>query len=137
MTEAEGRPSILRSIAAVVAGIIVIFILSLGTDVLMHATGVFPPWFQPMSTPLWIFALAYRTVYGVIGGYVTAWFARARPLAHALVLGIVGIVLSTIGTVSTWDKGPEFGPRWYPVSLILIALPCAWLGGKLWTMRAK
>jgi hypothetical protein len=137
MIEAETRPSILRSIAAVVAGVIVIFILSLGTDVLMHATGVFPPWFQPMSTQLFIFALGYRIVYGVIGGYVTARFARLRPMAHAIALGLVGIVLSMMGVIGTWNKGPEFGPRWYPISLVLISLPCAWLGGKLWTMRSR
>jgi hypothetical protein len=135
MIDPKTRPSKLRSGAAVVAGVVVIFILSLGTDVLMHATGIFPPWFQPMNTPLWIVALAYRIVYGVIGGYVTASFARLRPMAHAVALGIVGVVLSTMGVVGTWNKGPEFGPKWYPISLVLISLPCAWLGGKIWTMQ--
>lgn len=33
-------PNILRSLDAVVAGLLVIFALSLATDVVMHATGV-------------------------------------------------------------------------------------------------
>ena len=50
---------------------------------------------------------------------------------HAMVLGAIGVVLSTLGTVATWDKGPGFGPKWYPISLIVTSLPCAWLGAKL------
>ena len=32
---------------------------------------------------------------------------------------------------ATWNKGPEFGPHWYPLALVATALPCAWLGGRL------
>jgi hypothetical protein len=32
--------------------------------------------------------------------------------------------------------GPEFGPHWYPVSLIVTALPCAWLGAWFYTRSA-
>lgn len=126
------RPrSILRSIGAVGAGVVVIFILSLGTDIVMHATGIFPPWFKPMSTPLWLFTTAYRIVFGVLGGYITARLAPDRPMGHALVLGTVGVVLSLAAVISTWNAGPEFGPKWYPIVLVVTALPCAWLGGKL------
>jgi hypothetical protein len=33
--------------------------------------------------------------------------------------------------VGTWNSGPEFGPKWYPLALVVVALPCAWLGGRL------
>ncbi len=126
------RPrTILRTIGAVVAGVVVIFIFSLGTDGVMHATGIFPPWFQAMSRPLWLFSTAYRVVYGVMGGYVTARLAPNWPMGHALALGAVGVVLSLAGVVGTWNAGPEFGPKWYPLALVATALPCAWLGGKL------
>ena len=126
-----------RSIVSVVAGLLVVIILSLGTDIIMHATGVYPPWFQPMSTSLWIFATAYRVFYGIVGGYITARLAPNRPMLHAVVLGLVGTLLSIIGAVSTWNAGPEFGPRWYPLSLVVIALPCSWIGDKLWGRRAE
>ena len=71
MSETRG-PNILKSLGAVVAGLLIIFVLSLATDVVMHATGIFPPWFQPMAGPLWVFALAYRSVYAVLGSYITA-----------------------------------------------------------------
>jgi surface polysaccharide O-acyltransferase-like enzyme len=125
-----------RSIVAVVGGLLVVILLSLGTDIIMHATGVYPPWFQPMSTSLWIFATAYRVVYGIAGGYVAARLAPNRPMRHAVVLGVIGVLLSIVGTVSTWNAGPEFGPRWYPLGLIVIALPCSWIGGKLRMMQS-
>lgn len=134
--ETTRPPSILRSIGAVVAGVLVIFVLSIGTDVVMHATGVFPPWFKPMSTSLWLFTTGYRILYGILGGYVTARLAPDRPMGHALVLGAGGVVLSLAGVISTWSAGPEFGPKWYPIALVVTALPCAWLGGRLWVRQS-
>lgn len=124
-------PNILRSIAAVIAGLLIIFALSLGTDVVMHATGIFPPWFQPMATPLWLVALTYRSVFAVLGCYITARLAPNQPMKHAILLGVIGLFLSMVGVVSTWNAGPEFGPKWYPLALVASSLPCAWLGGKL------
>jgi hypothetical protein len=121
----------LRRLGAVLAGMFVVATLDTGLDFLLHATGVYPPWFQPMRTSLWILAIGYRTVDGILGGYVAALLAPDRPLAHAVVLGIIGIVLSAAGVIATWNKGPEFGPKWYPLALVVIALPCAFSGGKL------
>jgi hypothetical protein len=84
-----------------------------------------------MRTSLWLLAIIYRTIDGVAGSYLTARLAPDRPLVHALVLGLIGLLLSTAGAVATWNKGPQFGPKWYPIALIAIALPCAWLGGTL------
>ena len=98
---------------------------------IMHATGIFPPWFQPMSTSLWLLAITYRMVDGVTGGYIVARLAPDRPVQHALVLGVIGIVLSTAGVVGTWNKGPGFGPKWYPLALVVLAPPCALVGGLL------
>jgi hypothetical protein len=122
----------IRSVGAVFAGILVNFVLSLGTDVVLHSSGVFPGWGQPMSDGLFAIALAYRLVYTVLGGYVTARLAPANPMKHVVILGIIGIVLGTAGAATTWNKGPEFGPKWYPLALIVTALPLTWLGGKLY-----
>lgn len=126
----------LKSIGAVFAGMLLIIIASLATDFVMHATGIFPPMFQPMSTSLWLFATAYRIVYGIAGGYLTARLAPDRPMRHAIILGVIGLVLSVAGAVGTWNRGPEFGPRWYPLGLVVTALPCAWLGGKLFGSKS-
>lgn len=130
-----GQPTqprrILRSLGALLAGFVVVVVLSLGTDVALHASGVFPPWGQPMSNGLFLLATAYRTVFAIAGSYLTARLAPSRPMAHALLGGAIGLVLSTAGAVATWDRGPEFGPHWYPLALVATALPCAWLGGRL------
>jgi len=99
--------------------------------VVMHATGIFPPWFTPMADSLFLLALAYRSLFSILGCYLTALLAPNRPMLHALILGGIGVVLSTAGAAATWNKGPEFGPRWYPIALIVLALPLAWLGGKI------
>jgi hypothetical protein len=54
-------------------------------------------------------------------------------MGHALVLGVIGVVISAIGAAATWNRGPAFGPHWYPLLLVVVAMPCAWIGGKLFT----
>lgn len=118
------------SAGAVLLGFFTIFALSLGTDQLLHALEVYPPWGQPMHEPaLNLLALGYRCLYAVIGCYLAARFAPRNLMRHALVLGGIGFVLSTAGAVATIPM--NLGPTWYPIVLALTALPCAWLGGAL------
>ena len=44
-------------------------------------------------------------------------------------------VLAVVGAVVTWNK--DLGPHWYPLALIVTALPCAWVGGKLRLMQMR
>ena len=122
---------VLRRIGAVLAGFFATFILSVATDLALHATGIFPPWGQPMSNALFALATAYRTIYTVAAGYITARLAPDRPMAHVWALGIIGLVAALAGTVATWNAGPELGPKWYPLALVVLALPSVWTGGKL------
>jgi hypothetical protein len=129
MTETRRPRRTLRQIGAVLAGLLAIFAITTVTDIVLHATGIFPPWGQPMSSALFLVALAYRIVYGVLGCYIAARLAPDRPMRHALALGVVGVVLSTAGAVAMW----EAGPAWYSLAVIGISMPCAWVGGKLAT----
>lgn len=122
---------IIRSIGAVLLGLIATVVLSLGTDVLMHVANIYPPWAEPMNDSQLVLATAYRSAYAVAGSYISARVASFQPMQHAMALGLVGLLLAIIGAVATWNAGPQFARRWYPISLILIAMPCAWLGGKL------
>jgi hypothetical protein len=122
-----------KSAASLLAGLFTIFILSTAVDVVLHATGVFPPWGEPMADGLFLLALAYRIAISILGCYLAARLAPARAMGHALTLGVIGVVITTAATIATWHKGPAFGPHWYPVALIALALPCAWVGGKLRT----
>jgi len=123
------------SIGAVLAGLATVFVLSLGMDALLHASGVFPPFGERMSDPLFLLATAYRIVYGVAGSWVSARLAPDRPMGHALALGFVGLVFSIAGAAATWNRGPEFGPHWYALAVAAQAIPCAWAGGALRQMQ--
>jgi hypothetical protein len=123
----------LKSIGAVLAGMLAGIILTIVTDIVLHAVGVFPPWGNSMvgfDGPL-LLATVYRTVYGVLASYIIARLAPDRPMQHALVGGFIGLVVSILGAAVTWNKGPAFGPHWYPLALIVLALPQAWAGGRL------
>jgi len=76
-----------------------------------------------------LLATAYRTLYGLIAGYIVARLAPHHPMRHALIGGALGLVVSIIGAAATWNRG--FGPHWYPLALIGLAMPEAWIGGKL------
>lgn len=140
VTSEKGLPRrIGRSIGAVLAGIVVGVILTIGTDVVLHAIGVFPPWGQSMAgfDGALLLATVYRTVYGVVASYITARLAPDRPMAHALTGGVVGLAVSILGAVLTWNKGPAFGPHWYPLALVVLAMPQAWAGGRLRVMQLR
>jgi hypothetical protein len=133
LAETRSPRRIGRSIGALLAGLVFVVVVSLGTDLALHAAGIIPELGQRMSDGMFALATAYRIVYGVVGSYVTARLAPDRPMGHALVGGLIGLALATLGAVVTWNK--DFGPHWYPVSLIITALPTAWLGGKLRVMQ--
>lgn len=116
-----------RSVGAVLLGFVVVVITHTVTDVVMHATGVFPGWGKPMSDALFLLAAAYRSVFSILGSYITARFAPHRPMMHAVILGAVGVVMGTLGAVATWNSG--LGPHWYAVALVALALPSGWAGG--------
>ena len=131
-TSAISRPRRLgRSVAAVLLGFIAVVVLSLGTDQVLHMFQVYPPWNEPMFDPrLNLLALAYRSVYTVLGGYITARLAPHNPMRHAVALGIVGLVAGSIGAIVSITQY-DLGPDWYPIALALTGLPLTLLGGAL------
>jgi len=129
------KKSVWRSIGAVVAGVLAIIIVTTLVDILLHVVGVLPPVGQPMGDGLAVVASSYRLVIGIAGACLTARLAPAQPLKHALILGYVGVVLGLVGVVATWNLG--LAPRWYPVSLVLLAVPQCWFGGWLHETRLR
>ena len=121
-----------RSTGAIVLGFVAVVVFSLGTDEVLHLLKVYPPWAQPMFEPrLNLLALSYRIVYAIMGSYIAARFAPRNPMRHALVLGAVGFILSIPGVIFITTHS-NLGPVWYPIALVVTALPCEWLGGVLY-----
>ena len=70
--------TVLRGIGAIVLCFVVVSALSFGVDGILHATGVFPPWGQPMAGHLFTLALAYRIVFDTFGTWIVARLAPSR-----------------------------------------------------------
>ena len=119
----------MKSAWAVIAGVLFIIIVTTLVDLVLHATGIYPPTGQPLDDKLSLLATSYRIVIGVAGGWLTARLAPNRPMRHAMILGYVGTVLGLVGVVTTWNLG--LGPRWYPIALAVLAIPQCWAGGRL------
>lgn len=131
ITNVRQQGNLFRSLLALLAGFFAVVILSLGTDIALHAVGFFPPWNQPSPSGPLALATIYRGLYGILGGYITARVAPNRPVEHAVTGGIIGTLIGAAGAIATWNHIPSMGPHWYPIAITLLALPCSWLGGKL------
>jgi hypothetical protein len=123
-----------KSIWAVVAGVLFILIVTTLVDIVLHATGVFPPMDQPINDTLALLATSYRIVISVGGAWLTARLAPNKPMKHAMILGYVGVVMGLIAAVATWNLA--LGPRWYPILLVVLAIPQCWAGGRLYEMHS-
>jgi hypothetical protein len=121
-----------RSVVAVFAGLLLNAVLSTATDVLLSVLGVFPPLNEygqagSFTNPMLALALLYRTLFGVLGCYVTARLAPRRPMLHSLILGAIGFTISAAGAIAMWTGSSG----WYAIAIIVVALPAAWVGGLL------
>jgi hypothetical protein len=120
-----------KSIGAVLAGLIFIVITHTATDAVLQGAGVLPKDNLFVGTGLILIVIGYRAVLSFIGCYLTAKLAPHSPMKHAFVLGLIGLTLGSIGAIVAAD----LGPGWYAWTLAVIALPIAWLGGKLYELR--
>ena len=120
----------MRSVWAVVAGVLFIVVVTTLVDIVLHVTHVYPPMNQPIGDTLALLATCYRIVISVAGAWLTARLAPEKPMKHALMLGLVGVALGLVGAVATWNLG--LGPRWYPIALVVLAVPQCWVGGKIY-----
>jgi hypothetical protein len=135
-TETAARPRNLgRSILALLAGALVAVVLSLVTDLLLHQFGFYSSIGQPTSSTELAVATFYRSLYGILSAWVTARLAPYNPMGHALVGGAIGTLVALAGAIGTWNL--NLGPHWYPIALVVLALPCAWIGGKLRVLQLR
>ena len=121
----------IKSAIAVLAGFIFIAVSHNLVDFILESLGLFTPRDQKFDTTwMVVTATVYRTILSVIGCYITAALAPSRPLLHAMILGLIGFVLSGIAAFVTIPM--DLGPAWYPIALTILSPLCGWLGGTMY-----
>jgi hypothetical protein len=127
--------STIKSILAVVAGLVFIGLTHTATDAILESLGVLPKGHLHVGAGLILFVIFYRFIFSILGCYLTARLAPENPMKHALILGGIGVLLSAAGAIATTDM--DLGPAWYAWSLVAISLPAAWIGAKLFIASRK
>ena len=122
-----------KSIGAVLAGFVAVAILSVATDFIFETFGIFPGTAHPELYTSWMLgvALLYRSVFTIIGGYITAKLAPQNPMRHVYILVVLGLIGGIAGAVSGW----HLGNHWYPVLLAITGPVFVWIGGKLFKSK--
>ena len=123
-----------RLILSILAGFVVGAALSTAVDLVLHATGVYPPPGAPfVDTELLLLASAYRIVFQIFGAYVAAIVARDKAMQAVLIIGIVGAIIWLVGTF----MNPELGPAWYGILGAALSIPSTLAGWKLYELRTR
>lgn len=123
-----------KSVWAVLAGFIFIGITHTGMDAILEGLGVLPRGNLFVGTGLILIVIAYRVIFSFIGCYITAFLAPRNAMAHTIVLGVVGLTLSTVGALA--NAKMHLGPSWYAWVLVAVSLPIAWIAGRVYLGKA-
>ncbi len=126
--------SIFKSIGAILAGFALGATLSVATDFLFDKLGIMSmDNFKETSTIIIFIVIFYRFIFNVIGCYLAAKLAPNKPMRHVIIMGVIGTIISILGSFAMWDLAVV----WYNIAIILIALPSAIIGGKLYLKNNK
>jgi len=123
----------LRTTWALVAGFGAVFVLSSAADAILHALNYYPNDGTAGTDGELAVALAYRTLFTIIGGAITAWLAPSHPVRLATILGVIGILPAVLGVLAMWGLGHQ----WYGISIAVLALPSTALGGWVFTRLSR
>lgn len=118
----------LRSIGAVLLGIIVIGLTAVGADLILRA--LLPGAFTQSggrvdSAPILLLTLSYTLLFLMVGGYVTAWLAQRAELKHALILAVIQWLFTLLATIQFWPTAPA----WYHLAILVLLGPAVVGGG--------
>jgi hypothetical protein len=121
-----------RSIAAVIAGLLVTGLLVMVFTFLVgHATGV-PPADAPTTSYL-LLNLLGSAIAGAVGGAVAVSVAAHTPHGHVIAVAVVVLIVSIPAIFSAPAPGQ---PAWYPLALSA-AVPAAVLAGGIAAARKR
>jgi hypothetical protein len=125
----------IRSILAVVAGLVVLTIVSFAIEaaanpLLMH---LFPRALPDAAAlqgnlPARLFMLVYTTFSIAAGGYATAWIARRSRLTHAAIMGVIEVAFTLYVMIAAPFPEAHAAPRWFWITGVILIIPAACLG---------
>jgi hypothetical protein len=128
----------IRSILAVVAGLVVLTIVSFAIEaaadpLLMRLfPGALPDAAALAgSLPARLFMVAYTTFSIGVGGYVTAWIARRSRLTHAAVMGAIEVAFTLYVMIAAPFHEARPAPPWVWISGLILMIPAACLGAAI------
>jgi hypothetical protein len=121
-----------RSIAAVIAGLVVTAVLVMVSTFLAGSlTGIAPA--EPPNTTYLLLNLLGSALAGAVGGAVAVRVAAHTPHGHVIALAVVVLVVSIPAIFSAPAPGQ---PAWYPLALSAL-VPAAVLAGGLAAARRQ
>jgi hypothetical protein len=117
-----GEDPMFRSILVVIVGY-AIFAVSAGA--LFRLTGQDPH--GEASVPFMVGATVYGVAFALLGGYVSGWIARRRPLAHGVAVAVLLALGAGVSLFFTLGKAHV----WSQVAALVAMAPAAAFGGWL------
>jgi hypothetical protein len=121
---------VFKSVGVILLGFIVNALLSVLTDFLLESIGLLPhPSKGLFETWAILLVLFYRGVYAIFAGFIIARLIYARPVLHAMILGLIGTVITLIAVSS--PSFAERSPLWFGYALAAMTIPALWLGVRI------
>ena len=96
------RKNLLKSIRAVLAGLVLVVVASVATGLLLITTGLMKQPFHRNNASAVSFVVFYRCLYGIMVSYLMANLAPDRSMNHAITGGIIGFFIAALGAIVCW-----------------------------------
>ena len=126
---------VIRSILAVLAGIVVLTIVSFAIEavagpLLMRMFPTALPDAAALSANFAarLFMLAYTLFSIAVAGYFTAWVASHAKILHAAIMGAVEVALTLYVMIAAPFPQVHPAPRWWWIAGLILMIPAAILG---------
>ncbi|HEX8545507.1 MAG TPA: hypothetical protein VF691_01020 [Cytophagaceae bacterium] len=126
---------VIKSIGAVLAGLVFIGLTHTAIDAILEKIGVLPSGHLNVGPGIIFFVIFYRALFSFAGCYLTARLSAKDPMKHSLILGGIGTLLSIAGAIVTTNM--HVAPIWYGLMLVFMSLPIAWIAGRLYLERNR
>ena len=126
--------SLLRSVAAVILGFVVLTLGSVLTGRLLLSLFGVEPGMEPEVAFIFT-SLGVRLAVTILAGFLAAWAAPRAPRLHAGVLAAILVFFSLASLAGLSASGDPYGPAWYPIAMLVIGPVGVLMGGSLRTRR--